>query len=185
VPADRSAGPTAARLAGALAAHRGTVTDFLEEVGGEPVDALVLSQVTGPVTDPTAWSGTSPAASVLRRTAFLVGRSTGTRYLYAESEIRTDRLPMDVGRRLESSRDPIGRVLAEGGVTLRRQLLAHRLGTPTGHDGQGPLIETVVLSRRYGMVAGDETAMVISEWFLTPSAPTVPGSRREQRVVPP
>jgi chorismate lyase len=188
VPADPVDGEPAALLARALATHRGTVTDWLEEQGGEPIDALVLSQGREPATDPTVWGGIPPVGSILRRTAFLVGRTSGTRYVYAESEIRTDRFPAEVHQRLETSNDPIGRVLAESGVAVHRQMVAHDIGIPTHDHGQGSLPGRIVLSRCYRMVVDDHTAMVIGEWFLTPSLPTAPGAvpaRREQHVVPP
>jgi chorismate lyase len=185
VPADRDALTASAELAGALTAHGGTVTELLERRAGEPVDAQILSQGPGPVSDEDAWQPSDPPSVVLRRAALLVGRDSGRRFVYAESEICSDALPAGVGHQLESTDDPIGRVLTEHRVPVHREVLPGPLADPAVDRELRPLLERALLSRRYRIVSGNGTAVVISEWFLASASASPGGDRRAQPAVPP
>lgn len=83
----------ATRLEEALNADQGTVTDFLEDVASEPIDADILSQRT---TTPSSgnWLGLAPSAARVRRAVLLRWRwGTG---------------PAGLGRRLSAPPGPAG-----------------------------------------------------------------------------
>ena len=152
-------------LTTALQRNRGTVTEFLELLAGEPIDADILSQNTGPAGNDNSL-GLESDAELVRRTVLLTGRISGRRFVYAESAIAVERLPASARRRLESSRDPIGRVLTKHRLEVRREPLAG----PVVATGNTPriidLLNRAALSRRYRITLGSDPAIVVSEWFL-------------------
>jgi chorismate lyase len=154
-----------AELATALQRHQGTVTEFLEHLAGEPIDADVRRQKSGPAgTDDLL--GLVPSAEVIRRAVLLTGRATGRSFVYAESTIAAGRLPGSVRLRLETSRDPIGRVLLDHHLGVRREDFGGT-GPSKGFDGEKvTLLRRAVLSRRYRIILDGAPAMVVSEWFL-------------------
>jgi chorismate-pyruvate lyase len=157
--------PSTEDLAAVLARHRGTVTEFLEHVAGEPVDADIVSQQCGPAVDDDRF-GFRPVGDVLSRAVLLTGRATRRRFVYAESAIAAERLPGSVRRRLEASRDPIGRVLADHHLRIRREPLADPVITPGISGDIRALLRGSALARRYRIIVGSAPAMVVSEWFL-------------------
>lgn len=152
-------------LMAALQRTTGTVTEFLEHLAGEPIDADVLSQDAGPAGSDNPL-GLVSHAELVRRTVLLTGRTSGRRFVYAESAIAVERLPDAVRQRLELSRDPIGRVLTDHGISVRRDPLAGPV-VAVGHAARiANLLNGVALSRRYRITLGSDTAIVVSEWFL-------------------
>lgn len=156
---------SAGELLTALQRSKGTVTDFLEHLAGEPIDADILSQNTGPAGNDNSL-GLESDAELVRRIVLLTGRISGRRFVYAESAIAVERLPASARRRLESSRDPIGRVLTKHRLEVRREPLAG----PVVATGNTPriidLLDRAALSRRYRITLGSDPAIVVSEWFL-------------------
>ena len=75
----------AAGLAATLRSDRGTVTEFLEHLAGEPIDADIVSQHTGPADHGDI--GLPPDRELVRRAVLLTGRMTRRRFVYAESAI--------------------------------------------------------------------------------------------------
>src|SRR5450631_1841652 len=120
-PPRRTVSP-AGELLTALQHSKGTVTDFLEHLAGEPIDADILSQNAGPA-GPDNSLGLGSDAELIRRTVLLTGRISGRGFVYAESAIAVERLPASARRRLESSRDPIGRVFTKHRLEIRWQPL--------------------------------------------------------------
>ena len=114
---------TASDLLSALQRAQGTVTEFLEDMAGEPIDADILTQNPGPAGNDNSLR-IEPDAALIRRNVLLTGRTSGRRYVYAESAIAAGRLPASAQRRLESSRDPIGRVLTAHRLEVLREPLA-------------------------------------------------------------
>lgn len=185
MPADLDPAAAASELAEALADHRGTVTELLEQRAGERVDAEVLSQALAPVSDEDAWRPSHPPLVVLRRAALLVGRESGRAYVYAESEIRPEPLPAGVRHQLESTRDPIGRVLTNHQIPVHREMLSGPVAPSEVDEDLVPLLGKALLSRRYRILIGDRPVIVISEWFLPLARPTPGSDRRARRAVPP
>jgi len=159
----------AAELRAALERSRGTVTELLEQLAGEPVDAAVLSQRTVPAAPGNVLT-VEPGTGLLRRAALLTGRASGRRFVYAESMIVGTLLPRSVGTRLASGRDPIGRVLADRGLVTRREALADPDRPAVADEGLARLLGGTVLSRRYCIVLDGSRTFDISEWFLQATA---------------
>jgi len=88
--------------------------------------------------------------------------------LYAETILVPSRLPANCRQRLESSSDPIGRILEEEGITITRQPLG---GPEPGSAPVSPQVGIAVgdylLARTYRVDAEGTPLMVITEWFLT------------------
>jgi len=174
--------PTAAELLTALQRAKGTVTEFLEHLAGEPIDAEILSQNTGPAGNDNSL-GLESDAELIRRTVLLTGRISGRRFVYAESAIAVERLPASARRRLESSRDPIGRVLTKHRLEVRREPLPG-LVVAVGNTARIiDLLDRAALSRRYRITLGSDPAIVVSEWFLQ-TVPEALTSRTPSSVGP-
>ena len=161
----------AVEFAAALARHPGTVTELLEQVAGEPIDADVLWQGPDRAGDDNGL-GLDPDAETMRRAVLLTGRVSGRRFVYADSTIAGERLPDSARRRLETSSEPIGRILSDHHLDIWREPLP----TPPGDDGHSadhPHIATLVASsayaRRYRLIIGATPTMIVSEWFLPPA----------------
>jgi chorismate lyase len=155
----------ALELMATLRRSTGTVTDFLEHLAGEPIDADVLSQDAGPAGNDNSL-GLVSDAEILRRSVLLTGRASGRRFVYAESAIAMERLPDPVRQRLELSRDPIGRVLTDHGIPVRRDPLAGPVVAVGDTARIARLLDGAALSRRYRITLRSDTAIVVSEWFL-------------------
>ena len=156
---------SAGELLTALQRSKGTVTDFLEHLAGEPIDADILSQKTGTAGNDNLL-GLESDAELIYRTVLLTGRRSGRDFVYAESAIAVERLPASARRLLESSRDPIGRVLTKYHFEIRREPLAGPV-TATGNSAAiVELLNGVALARRYLITLGSDPAIVVGEWFL-------------------
>jgi chorismate-pyruvate lyase len=156
------------RLAAALQNSTITVTEFLEDLAGEPIDALVLSQDTTLAGDDNAL-GLAADAELMRRAVFLAGRESERNFVYAQSAIAVRRIPASVRRRLEVSRDPIGRVLVTHDLSFQREPLAEPIVAEDVDGEVEALLREAVWSRRHRISVGDHPAMVVSEWFLPPT----------------
>jgi chorismate-pyruvate lyase len=159
-----SSAPSTELLA-ALERSRRTVTEFLEDLVREPVDADIISQAAGPAGDNNAL-GLAPGGELVRRAVVLTGRVSGRAFVYAESSIAAERIPGPVRQRLEQSRDPIGRVLVDHHLTVRREPLDGPVVPEVSAHKVGALLRESALSRRYRIMIGGGPAMVVSEWFL-------------------
>jgi chorismate-pyruvate lyase len=157
-----------------LAEADGTVTSLLERLVGEPIDAEARGHRVATAASSNNL-GVLEGHPLLCRVAELQGRSSGRAYVYAETVLVPSRLPAGVGPRLESSRQPIGRILETEGIRVTREPLAE----PDRHamsiwTDTVPPIEEVLLARTYRIHAGGVPVMVISEWFLTSLRPFLP-----------
>ena len=94
---------------------------------GEPIDAYERHhEMTHSST--TDCLGVGPGRQLLKRTVVLRGRRSAKAYLYAESLLVPGRLPAAFFRRLETSVDPIGRILTEEGIAFTRVPLRAPIG---------------------------------------------------------
>ncbi len=149
----------------ALESTSGTVTSFLEQLVGENIDAEPLRQ------DRVGASasnhlGVPQGEPLLQRAATLRGRRTGSEYVYAESIIVTNRLPTKFCLRLESSIDPIGRILDEMGIVVTRKHLVEPDGSDVSETHGAMKVGDYLLSRTYRIDSGLTPVMIITEWFL-------------------
>ena len=159
---------TPSELETALGRQSGTVTAFLERLVGEPVDANYRRQES-------AGAGSSSALRVseghplLHRTAVLQGRMSGQAFVYAESIIVSSRLSHRFRLRLDSTSDPIGRILDDEALVVTRVPVcgADRAdaGVPS-ESGARPPAGDFLLARSYRIDVATVPVMVIAEWFL-------------------
>jgi chorismate lyase len=155
----------AAELAAAVEVLPGTVTEFLEVLAGEVVDAEVLSQHHAPAPADNAFALAAGAELVLR-SVLLTGRDSGRPFVYARSTIAAERVPVPVLRRLEQTSEPLGRVLADHGVATRRDPVpGPPVPSPDGERVMGELGGAAV-ARRYRIACEGTVAIDVSEWFL-------------------
>jgi chorismate lyase len=168
----RVANPLALRAA--LDGTSGTVTDFLEQLVGEGIDAHARHhEMTGAHTsDDLRVEDSEP---LLHRAATLRGRISGSSYVYAESLIVTSRLPTGFCHRLETSIDPIGRILDEVGITVTREDLVEPdrfiVSQPWNVDVAAG---DYLLARTYRIDSEQTPMMIITEWFLSTLIPFLP-----------
>ena len=164
-------------LVAVLAHHRGSVTELLQQLADEPVDADVQAQWSSPAgsDNPLALEA---GAEMMHRTVLLRGRNTARAYVYAESTIAPARIPPPVRRRLEQSRDPIGRVLSEHLLTVERELLPGPASAEHADTSLAPELAAAPLSRRYRILLGTHPTFAVNEWFLQPVADSL--SRRSR-----
>jgi chorismate-pyruvate lyase len=153
-------------LESALRGASGTVTAFLEHLVGEPIDAGGLRQKTTKAEFPNSLRVAEGHPLIFRRAA-LRGRTSGRSYLYAETVLVPSRLPVSCRQRLESSSDPIGRILEEEGVTISREPLGGpEPGSALVAPEAGIAVGDYLLVRTYRVDAEGTPLMVITEWFL-------------------
>jgi chorismate lyase len=152
------------RLRAALESTGGTVTNFLEQLVGESIDAQAHhhERVRAPTLNDLEVAEGEP---LLRRAATLLGRTSGSSYVYAESVIVTGRLPTMFSLRLESSTDPIGRILDEMGIVVTRKNLVDPRDATSRPNG-AMKVGDYVLARAYRIDSDKTPVMVITEWFL-------------------
>jgi chorismate-pyruvate lyase len=151
----------------ALSRASGTVTAFLEQLIGEPIDARVRRHKMTRA-EPSNGLRVPEGHPLLFRAAALQGRASGRSFVYAESVLVPSRLPGTFCLRLESSNDPIGRILGDEGITVTR----HPLDAPDRSSAPNPPERSIgfgdyLLSRSYRIDAEGDPVMVIAEWFLT------------------
>jgi chorismate-pyruvate lyase len=91
---------------------------------------------------------------------------SGSPYVYAESVIVTSRLPTRFCLRLESSIDPIGRILDEMGIAVTRESLVKPRELYDTRPTEAMKVGDCLLTRTYRVDFQRVPVMVITEWFL-------------------
>jgi chorismate-pyruvate lyase len=158
----------------ALGRTSGTVTNFLELLVGEGIDAHVRHHTMNRAQFANELR-VGEGHPLLHRAATLQGRVSGCSYLYAENVIVMSRLPARFCQRLESSSDPIGRILDEEGIAVTREALAVPVSGNVSRSWDVSFaIGDYLLARTYRIDAGQAPVMVITEWFLTALIPFLP-----------
>jgi chorismate-pyruvate lyase len=152
-------------LRAALESTNGTVTDFLEQLVGEGIDAAAHSHRMIAARLPNDLEA-APGEPLLQRAATLRGRGSGSPYVYAESVIVRDRLPTRFLLRLESSTDPIGRILQETGIAITRKSLFEPLGFDSCRLNRGVNVVPYLFARTYRIDSQQVPLMIVTEWFL-------------------
>jgi chorismate-pyruvate lyase len=149
-------------LRAALDRTSGTVTDFLEQLVGEKIDAYTHRHDIVEAHNAHGL-GVEEAEPLLHRAATLRGRTTGRSYIYAESIIVVGRLPTGFSDQLETTTDTIGRILEKMGIAVTRQGVGQPgAPPPDSHVTVGDYL----LARTYRIDSGQTPVMIITEWFL-------------------
>ena len=152
-------------LQAALESTSGTVTNFLEQLVGESIDAQTHHHdIIGAPTSNDL--GVAEGEPLLQRAATLRGRISGFSYVYAESVIVTSRLPTRFCLQLESSIVPIGRILDEMGIAVTRESLVEPDRFAASRPNGAMKVGDYLLARTYRIDSEQTPLMVISEWFL-------------------
>jgi chorismate-pyruvate lyase len=150
-------------LRAALESTSGTVTDFLEQLVGEKIDAHTHHHDIVEARNANGL-GAEEGEPLLHRAATLRGRTSGRSYVYAESIIVVGRLPTGFCSRLETSTDPIGRILDETGIAVTRECVGEPGGVSRPNSDAN--VDDCVLARTYRIDFEQTPVMIITEWFL-------------------
>ncbi len=146
----------------------GTVTDFLQQLVGEKIDANIHDHDIVEAHNANAL-GVEEGQPLLHRAATLRGRTSGCSYVYAESVIVVGRLPTGFCHQLKTSTDPIGRILDEMGIAVTRQRVDEPDAVP--RPNRDVKVGDYLLARTYRLDSEQTPVMIITEWFLTPLIP--------------
>jgi chorismate lyase len=155
-------------LRAALDRTSGTVTAFLEQLVGETIDAQAHRHDIVEAHKANGL-GVEEGKPLLHRAASLRGRTSGRSYVYAESIIDIGRLPTGFANQLETSTDPIGRILEDMGVAVTRQGVGEPDGVPQPNNDMK--VGDYLLARTYRIDSEQTPVMIITEWFLKPLIP--------------
>ena len=116
---------TPSGLAVALGRTTATVTAFLEQLVGEPIDAYEPHhEMTH--SDNTNRLGVGSGRQLLKRTVVLRGGDRQRRTFYAESLLVPGRLPAEFSRQLGTVSTQSGELLTEEGIAFTRASSAPR-----------------------------------------------------------
>jgi chorismate-pyruvate lyase len=150
-------------LRAALDRMSGSVTDFLEQLVGEKIDAHAHRH---DIVEAHAANGLRVEAGepLLHRAATLRGRTSGCSFVYAESVIAVGRLPAGFSDQLETSTEPIGRILDESGISVTRQDVGEPDVVPRPNSDMK--VGEYLLARTYRIDSEQIPVMIITEWFL-------------------
>ena len=163
--------PNRLGLRAALDRTSGTVTGFLEQLVDERIDAHTHCHDTIEAHNANDL-GVEEGEPLLHRAATLRGRTSGRSYVYAESVIVVDRLPTRFSNRLETSTDPIGRILDEMGIAVTRQGLSEP--DVVLRPNSDAMVSDFLLARTYRIDSEQNPVMIITEWFLKTLIPFLP-----------
>jgi chorismate-pyruvate lyase len=152
-------------LRAALDRTSGTVTEFLEQLVGETIDAHAHRHDMIEARNANGL-GVEEGEPLLYRAATLQGRISGKPYVYAESIIVVGRLPTGFGNQLETSTVPIGRILEEMRVTVSRHAID---GVPRPNSDMK--VSDYLVARTYRVDSQQTPVMIITEWFLKTLTP--------------
>jgi chorismate-pyruvate lyase len=153
------------RLESALSETGRTVTSFLEELVGERVDAHERRHVRVAASTRNLF-GVEKGHLLVQRSAVLQGRDSAQPFVNAETLLVPGRLPAAFYQRLETSADPIGRILATEGIDFTRSRLPGPHRTRPWGVAALPVPDDYLLARTYRVEINGLAVMVISEWFL-------------------
>lgn len=152
----------------ALLVIDGTVTRFIEAYTLEPMDVVQLSHREEPLAEDSPWLDAPRGAPVATREVLIEARYSRTLHVYAVSMVALDRLPDDVRRRLQHPGEGIGRLLHDGHLETRREVLwlgrEHGVEIP---DEVRTRSRGEFVSRAYRIFAGGAPLALIHERFPT------------------
>ena len=110
--------------------------------------------------------GVAAGHPLLRRSIILRGRTSAQSYVHAESLLDPSRLPVAVYQQLETSSDPIGRILNREGIAFTRCQLPGLAESGIREFAESRPPENYLFARTYRVDSRGVAVMVISEWFL-------------------
>ena len=164
VPAGQTGVPGLALFQRLLLETDGTVTQLLEAITGEPIEAVKLHQTFARTLRAGSGLDVAKGTPVLRRQVLLRGTTTGQVLLHATASVAVHRLPRPVLDGMLMTSEPIGRLLVASRVETFREILksgTEAAGTTSVHLGLTP--DDEIVFRTYRIVRGGRPLMVITE----------------------
>lgn len=150
----------------ALLAIDGTVSKFLEAYTLEPVEVIGLKQEVVPLAGDHPYLEAACGTEVVTRQVLLQGRYSATIYAYAASLLVKDRLPPDLLYNLAVEPGGLGRVLLNGQIESRREILWHGCERVDDFPEEiARLTGNAFVSRTYRVIAGGLPMILINEKF--------------------
>jgi chorismate-pyruvate lyase len=149
-----------------LLASDGTVTDMLQTICREGINARKIAQEVQPAVRSIQPLELAPGEAVLRRRVLLQGNRTGTNYVYADSWIAIDRLDARFRKGLLESDTPIGRLWRNNRVEIFKEIISV-WQTAARHIGGyfGTSAKTNLLVRTSRVFVLSRPTMLITEHF--------------------
>ena len=151
-----------------LLATNGTLTRILGMVAGEEITVQIIKQEIRRVPREADESKQLSSGRILQRHVLLKGRSSGHRFVAAESLIAIDLLPRAITTSLTRTEYPIGEIMAAGRLEMFKEPADVWIGESpawlavAGYQTSQP--KTV--GRRYRIIIGGRPAIIITEYFL-------------------
>jgi chorismate-pyruvate lyase len=152
----------------ALLVIDGTVTRFIEAYTLEPVEVVQLSHEESELVADSPWLEATRGTRAVIREVLIEARYSRTLYVSAVSTLIPERLPPEMRQRLDQPGEAIGRLLNEGQLETRREVLwlgrEHHAELPEAlrerSDGE-------FVSRAYRILSGGRPLALIHERFPT------------------
>jgi chorismate lyase len=149
-----------------LVATDGTLTRILEMVADEEIIVQIINQRIHP--EETAESGQLSGGRILQRHVLLKGRSSGHRFVAAESLIAIDLLPRAITVSLTKTECPIGEIMAASRLEMFKEPADVWIGeSPDWLAVAGyQTSHARIVGRRYRIIIGGQPVITIAEYFL-------------------
>jgi chorismate-pyruvate lyase len=151
-----------------LIATNGTLTRILGIVADEEIVVQIIKQNIQTVAPGMAELGQLSGGRLLQRHVLLKGRTSGHRFVAAESLIATDLLPRAITASLTRTECPIGEIMAAGHLETFKEPADVWIGespdwlASAGYQASQPR----TVSRRYRIIMAGQPVMIITEYFL-------------------
>ena len=149
-----------------LVTSDGTVTDMLQVICRERINARKLGQEVGPSAHRIDELDLGAGELLMNRRVVLQGDRTGTNYVYADSSIAIDRLDTRFQQELEMSDIPIGRLWRDNRVEIFKEIIGvsnQPAGHLAGHFGIDA--DTSLIVRDCRVFVAGRPVMLITEHF--------------------
>jgi chorismate lyase len=151
-----------------LIASNGTLTRVLGMVANDEIVVQIVEQQVHDRAPTIPGVDDLPSGRVLRRQILLKGRSSGQAFVAAESLIAIDLLPPAIMTTLTTTERPIGEVIDASRLETFKEAAKVWIGQPpgwlalAGYQNSEPRIA----ARRYRVISGGQTVLIITEYFL-------------------
>lgn len=149
-----------------LIATDGTLTRILGVVADEEITVRIIEQHIHPRKGAEARQ--LPGSRILQRRILLEGRSSGRRFVAAESMIAVDLLPHAIAANLTGTECPLGEIMAAGYLETFKEPADVWIGESpdwlaiAGYQTSRPR----TAGRRYRIIMGGQPVIVVTEYFL-------------------
>lgn len=151
-----------------LIATNGTLTRILGIVADEEIVVHIVEQKIDRVAPEEADSGQLAGDRVLQRRVLLQGRTSGHRFVAAESLIAIDLLPQAIAASLTGTQRPIGEIMAAERLETFKEAADVWIGQSPGWLALAgyKTPQPRIVGRRYRIVVEKRPVIIITEYFL-------------------